>query len=337
MNEQLGLEKYTLQNHYLKFIIKILIFIIFIKCGTIKFNLINNRIISKRIQQKKLNYNNIFVIVREDTCKICGLMAYYKHYLASVSTYIREGYIPIIDLKSFPNILNGYKVDSMNKNPWEIFFNQPFGYELDNVLKNGKFIRYAKCNFRRKIIPYYIFLNETLINYWHIIATNYIPIKKEIYRESLKIMNILFKRSDNILGILIRGTDYLAKKPKKHPITPDSNIVIDDVKMMDKINNYDYYFIATEDDIIRNKFIDEFGKKLKFIKQKKMKYRKKYYLSYYKSFRGNIENIKIYLLNIIILSKCLDIIASRTSGSIIAFIFSNGFRNSKIYFLGEYN
>lgn len=46
--------------------------------------------------------------------------------------------------------------------------------------------------------------------------------------------------------------------------------------------------------------------------------------------------MKIYLINIIILSKCLDIISARTSGSIGAFIFSEGFRNIKVYFLGEY-
>jgi hypothetical protein len=46
--------------------------------------------------------------------------------------------------------------------------------------------------------------------------------------------------------------------------------------------------------------------------------------------------MKIYLINIIILSKCLDIIASRTAGSIVAFILTNGFRNIKIYNLGYY-
>ena len=55
-----------------------------------------------------------------------------------------------------------------------------------------------------------------------------------------------------------------------------------------------------------------------------------------KIIKGNINYMKIYLINIIILSKCLDIISARTSGSIGAFIFSEGFRNIKVYFLGEY-
>ena len=43
-----------------------------------------------------------------------------------------------------------------------------------------------------------------------------------------------------------------------------------------------------------------------------------------------------YLMSIIILSKCIDIIACRTNGSAGTFIFTNGFRNFKIYYLGRY-
>jgi hypothetical protein len=59
-------------------------------------------------------------------------------------------------------------------------------------------------------------------------------------------------------------------------------------------------------------------------------------LAFNEKIKGNIEFMKIYLINIIILSKCLDIIASRTAGSIVAFILTNGFRNIKIYNLGYY-
>ena len=332
---------YLCKEYFLniKYILSLFIFIIIIRFNLLKIKKMNSFINSQKYQQKEFYDNNTFIILKDDDCKICGLMAYYKHYLVCINNYISLGYIPIIDLRSFPNILNGYNITSLNVNPWEIFFNQPFGYELDSVLKNAKNIKYARCKFKRKQLPYNIFLNAFLIYYWHIIAINYIPIKNLIYNEAINKMNILFKGSNNILGILIRGTDYLARKPKKHPITPDSSIVINDIKLMDKNNNYNYYFIATEDDLIRNKFKGEFGKKLKFIKQNKIKYNynKKYFLSHYKTFKGNINNMKIYLINIIILSKCLDIITARTSGSIGAFILSNGFRNSKVYFLGEYN
>ena len=108
---------------------------------------------------------------------------------------------------------------------------------------------------------------------------------------------------------------------------------------MDKINNYNYIFITTEDDIIREKFINAFYKKIKFYKTQyniNYNYKSKLLIAYNKNIKGNIEFMKIYLINIIILSKCIDIITARTSGAIGAFIISNGFRNNKIYYLGNY-
>ena len=55
-----------------------------------------------------------------------------------------------------------------------------------------------------------------------------------------------------------------------------------------------------------------------------------------KNINGNLKYMKIYLFNIIILSKCIDIISARTSGSMGIFILSNGFRNAKVYYLGTY-
>ena len=56
------------------------------------------------------------------------------------------------------------------------------------------------------------------------------PIKEKIIIELNRIMSILFKEEKNILGVLIRGTDYMARKPKNHPIPPGPEILIKDIK-----------------------------------------------------------------------------------------------------------
>ena len=134
----------------------------------------------------------------------------------------------------------------------------------------------------------------------------------------------------------MRGTDYIARKPKGHPIPPTPSMVIKDIKEINTKNKYDWYFISTEDDLIRDIFIKEFGYKIKFLISKKINYdyNKKLFLS--ENIKGNIQYIKIYLLNMIILSKCIDIISSQTSGAIGVFILSEGFRYSKVYNLGTY-
>jgi hypothetical protein len=62
------------------------------------------------------------------------------------------------------------------------------------------------------------------------------------------IIKELLNNSKNLLGILIRRTDFISSKQKLHPIPPKSEIVIRDIKEMDKKNNYKFLFIATEED-----------------------------------------------------------------------------------------
>ena len=52
------------------------------------------------------------------------------------------GYIPIIDLKSFPNAYNKGNTSIMN--PWEFFFIQPYNYSLEEVKLYAKNIKQHK-------------------------------------------------------------------------------------------------------------------------------------------------------------------------------------------------
>ena len=161
----------------------------------------------------------------------------------------------------------------INNNPWEFFFNQPFGYKLKDVLNKAKNIKYFECEKPYKSYPSSnIYINNVLMDYWHDLSIKYIPIKDEIIKQSFNIFKKLFKNSINILGVLARGTDYIAIKPKHHPIPPTIDIIIKDIKKMNKNNNYDWFFLSTEDEIIKNKLILEFGYKLKFLKNKQIKY-----------------------------------------------------------------
>ena len=252
--------------------------------------------------------------------------------------YLKLGYIPIIDISSFENIFNGFNLNSSIDNPWEQFFYQPFNYTLHDVKQKGKQIKIFECE------PYYspsskIYFNSTIRDYWHNYAKFYMPIKSEILVESNHIFKNLFKGSHNILGILMRGTDYVSIKPQSHPIPPEPEMVIRDIKSLIKNKAYEWLFLTTEDDTIREIFINKFGNKMKFWNyNKKINYNKseKNYLAYNSIIKGNIEYMKIYLLNIIILSKCIDIICAQTSGSMGAFILANSYRSSKVYFLGYY-
>ena len=211
-----------------------------------KFN--RNKILLK--PNNKLEYINKKFAIIINKCYNCGLFSFYLNYLKCIVEVIIFGYIPVVDLFSFPNIFNKLNISSINFNPWEIFFSQPFGYKLKDIKTKGKNIKYIDCTKLKLKIRRDIFINKVLIDFWHNMALKYIPIKNEIIKESKEISIKLFKNSNNILGILARGTDYISSRPSKHAIPPNSRIMFKDIKKLNKIYNYDYYFLSTEDDII---------------------------------------------------------------------------------------
>ena len=293
---------------------------------------------SELFNTKKLYKNQKFAIII-DPCKKCGLLSFYIQYLGCMIRFLNSGYIPIIDLQSFPNIFNGFNITSINENPWEDYFEQPFGFTLENVKKFSKNVSFFKCKNYYDYPIHHIYNNKPLLDYYHNIAIKYLLIKKELIKESNLMIQNLFKGSKNILGILARGTDYISAKPYGHPIPPNVEMMIDDIKEMDKKNYYDWFFLTTEDDLIRTKFIDKLGNKLKYIKPNiniEYKYKKKEWLFKNSKIYKNYQYHKIYLINILILSKCIDIVSARTGGAVFLYIISNGFRKDKIYYLGDY-
>ena len=273
------------------------------------------------------------IIIRK--CTHCGLFSFFITSLGCINKYFNKGYIPIINTKCFPNVLNGYK---LYDNLWELFFDQPFGFTLDDVLKNADNIEYIRCDGTSDQPSDEIISDRIKINFWHNFAKKFMPIKTNIIELSNKIMKKLFNDSKNILGVLIRGTDYISKKPQSHPIQPTIDMVISDVRQLEIKNNYKYIFFSTEDEIIRRRFIKEFSSKIKqlhfFIIN--YNYSSTNYLNFNENIYGNIQFNKQYLLNIIILSKCLDLVTSRCSGASGIFILTKGFRFVKIYDLGVY-
>ena len=285
----------------------------------------------------KLDYEkNKFIIISKNDCKECGFFYYYINYLGCFLSEIINRHFPVIDLSSFPNVFNEF--NPSDSNPWEYFFENPFHLTLKQVKQNAKIIKTNECLKNTYPIFKDIYSKKYTQNWYYDIVKKFLPIKKEIVEEANNIMKKLFKGSTNVLGVLARGTDVITLKPKGYPIPPSIETLIEDVNKFNNENKYDFIFLTTEDNKIKDKFVQEFGEKLKILENpNKIEYNYKgnEYFSSNKNAQG-LEFQKIYLFNIIILSKCLDIISARTYGAAAAFIFSEGFRNAYVYYLGEY-
>ena len=282
------------------------------------------------LAQKMLDYESKkFAIIRRTDCPGCGLFSFQIVYLGCVNKYLSEGYIPILDLQYYKNRYNSYEISSYN--PWELFFYQPYNYTMEEVQKYAKNKQYFACNSNvRRPNQIKIFFDINSINYWGNLTKKYIPVKHEIVKDAEIIMNHLFGKSKNILGVKIRGTDYL-RRPGGHPVQPKTEQVISDVKTYDEKYKYEYIFFTSEDENIKRKFVPEFKDKIKLLNLGD---------SYMRNFTNkNYQHLnfeKNYILNVIILSRCLDLLTSKCNGVVGAIFFSKGFRNTFFYDLGEY-
>ena len=167
--------------------------------------------------------------------------------IIKITYIIKQEEIPIVNwLKK--NIINGYNSSflSLEQNFWEYFFKQSFGYNLKDVKKYAKHIKDYKCNSQR-LDRKIIFYNKFDIYYWHNLYEKYFPIKDEIINSLENIRKKLFKNSG-------------------HCIQPEPEVVFKDVDKFDEQNNYDFYFLSTEDYLIRNKFKNRYNSKLKVIR-----------------------------------------------------------------------
>lgn len=324
--------KFKTHNYYIKVFISFFLIIIYF---LFSYHHPKNNYGLPFNKKMKDYHNKEFIILQRKDCPGCGFFSFYGVHLGCINKTLNEGSIPIIDLQSFSNKYNKGNL-SLN-NPWELFFYQINNYTLQEVKKFAKKIKYEKCipNLDRPDERYLYYQNDSII-FWRNLAKKNMPVKKELINEAENIMKKLFGNSRNILGVKLRGTDYVKGRPHEHAIPPKVKQVINDVKDMDRQYNYDFIFLVTEDEDYKKQFLPQFGEKLKLFNPVILKEEIKKIEDLNEQIKAYFDFIKNYVLNIIILSKCLDLIAARCGGTMGTFIITEGFRYTKIYNLGEY-
>jgi len=256
-----------------------------------------------------------------------------------------KGYIPVIDMKNFENqYIDKENVGSINV--WEVFFDQPVGYTLEDIQKSKNIILSKHRSFpykRYEMGQSKFYDNDERIQYFHELFKEYIHFNNKTLQYFDSLYQKLFGGKGKILGVLCRGTDYVLKRPVNHPVQPRPEDVVKDAKQIMQSKNCNYIFVATEDQDILNLFKREFGDKLLYVEQTrstKEELEPNDYLSHI-----NMEKNRGvdpfargigYLSAIYLLSKCDCFLGGRTGGCKGVLIMSEGFECKKIYDLGYY-
>ena len=173
-----------------------------------------------------------YYIIRQKF-SVNGLFSWYNFSAGHIRHALSNGWIPVIDMQNYPNpYLPPEKLGK--ENSWEYYFEQPMkigvkeAYDGENIiLSDGKdkfprpsmsigFLEGKVFSFFGRPINFLLefksFVNMGILSI--------LKVKPERMREILTVWKKLFSPNDRVLGVKLRGTDYMALKPKAHPIPP---------------------------------------------------------------------------------------------------------------------
>jgi hypothetical protein len=304
---------------------------------------VHSKTIEKTKSYGKEYPNKTFYVIGVDE-GWCGLFAIVTHQLTHIAYARERGYIPVIDLKNYHSQYLSFQ-DRFLYNSWEFFFEQPCNYNLQDI-ENASHVIHSISYFdppdNQYVMPYEaIVFDFKKMQYWANLFKKYIRINSEVMNVIEERIKKTFNDKTRILGVLLRGTDYLTLKPTKHPIQPELKDAVVKVKECLLQWKCNYIYVATEDADIYSSFENEFGDIL--IRDDSFRWTQKD-LSGGKSnsnlFSSTInkkaEGIK-YLTQICLLSKCTSFVGGNTRGTLGVLLMTEGFENQFVFDLGLYD
>lgn len=259
----------------------------------------------------ELNPEKTFYIIRP-TYSI-GLFACVGRTMAEFVYAENNGWIPIVDMQNYPNMYLS-KEHLYKENAWEYFFKQVSDYSLDEVY-SSKNVVLGDVRNGRKLISWSQGDNVYKSSLWNRV----IKINESVSRNLETDYKRLFEKTKKtkVLGVLLRGTDYVSLQPDKHPIQPSAAEMIKMVTEKQKDWNFEYIYLSTEDEEILQVFQKTFGTRLLYTNQIRYKNTGKKFLASIKTDREDdeIKRGEEYLITIMLLSRCDYLISSICGGS----------------------
>ncbi len=301
------------------------------------------------ISKGKCHSDRQFYVIRRHS-EAAGLMSFAMTNLGDIAWAIDNGYTPVVDMMNYKNSLmpNTYVG---KHNSWEDYFEQPCGFSMKDI-KDAKSIHLGTIDIKSDYPDYPMISNEHEIIKWRKLTHDYLKPHEKFIIEAEKYYKEKFY-GKRVLGVLARGTDYLNKKPKGHPVQPDMDQII--CKCKEFLDKYkcDCIYIATEDSGIYSCMEKEFPDKLFSYQNKRYHLEGDAYLSDSlnriadvdknmsesgdnKLFDTIYDRNSQYLVSLLILSKADYLIAGATSGTYGTLLFTEGFKDIFIFDEGVY-
>ena len=290
----------------------------------------------RRVSFGKAYPDKTFFVIRRAECKV-GLFSHVMTNMGMVDYALKKGYIPVIDMQ---NSMNNYLEEEKRgkENAWEYYFKQPCGYSLTDINEAQNVI--LSDGLITKAVSYPDFgiaTDEEQFHYWHDFFRRYLKVTDDIARKYETARESLLG-NEKVLGVLARGTDYVASRPKGHPIQPTAEQIIVKSREVMERHSCQRIYLATEDASIYEKLKAAFGEKLIAPNTKRYVTVGGQNINDLMGEGGNQKaaNGREYLLSIMLLAGCDCLVAGNAGGTHGALLMNTEYEYKYIFQLGTY-
>lgn len=193
------------------------------------------------------------------------------------------------------------------------------------------------------VVPWWIIkfyeAQDTVTEEWRmLVKLGLLKVKPALMEEISAVRQKLFAPNDRVLGVYLRGTDYIFNRPHGHPIPPPIEFAVSTViaKLQDwKCNKI---FFSTEDKNNLQIFKNVFKDLCVTIDREYIDYTPGNIAPHSRINRPNDHFLqgKEYLTEMIILTTCTSLVTSRCSGACSVMMLSENFENVYAFNLGRY-
>lgn len=277
-----------------------------------------------------------FYVIRRARCKI-GLFSHVMTNAGLIEYAVNHGWIPVVDMQ---NTGNTYLADDQigRVNAWELFYDQPAGYTLDdiaharNVILSSGLIT-AQSEYPGSEVAY----DAEALRRWRKVFHQYIQVNKDLLPLYEADRQRLFG-TRRVLGVLARGTDYTHQRPSRHPVQPTTEQLIVKITQVMQEQNCEQIYLATEDAEIYQDLKQTFGHQLVALDTERYTIQDGENINDQHQNRENDAYLKgrEYLETIWLLSQCQCLVAGCVGGTYGALLMSEGYDYQYVFDLGVY-
>ena len=276
-----------------------------------------------------------YIIRRRDPA--VGLFSNFIVFAGHIRYALANGWLPVVDMQNYPNAY--LPPEKFGKeNSWEYYFEQPLHIGLKEAYSGENIILCGEKIFIPDGMNFLENRDNSLMEWRMLVKFGLLRVKAERVKEVLAVRQKLFAPSDRVLGVLLRGTDYIAMRPYQHPIPPPTEFAASVVVEKLKEWHCNKIFLATEDKNIMQIFKSVFGDLCVTFDREYVDYKAGQKISLVHIDRPNdhFQQGKDYLTQTVLLSMCNSFVAARCSGTTGVMMLAENFEHTYFFNLGRY-